>query len=245
MKINFDIKYLKMYWIGIIFLFSTFLSAQRATLIIEQINQKVFVHTTFNTFNGKQYAANGMYLVTKKGIVLFDTPWDKSQYQPLLDSIQQKHHLPVIAVFASHSHEDRAGGFEYYNQIGIPTYATKETNEILKANDQAIAKNEIELGKTYKIGGEKFIIEYFGKGHTADNTVVWLPKYKILNGGCLVKSTEATDLGFIGEADVKAWPNTIQKLMHQHPTIKLVIAGHDNWKNQGHLEHTLQLLKKN
>lgn len=234
-----------MYWIGILFLFSTFLYAQKTPLIIEQINPKVFVHTTFNTFNGKQYAANGMYIVTKKGIVLFDTPWDKTQYLPLLDSIQKKHHLPVIAVFASHSHEDRAGGFAYYNQIRIPTYATKQTNAILKANNKAVATNEIELGKTYKIGGERFVIEYFGKGHTADNTVVWLPKYKILNGGCLVKSTDATDLGNIAEADVMAWPTTIQKLMNQHPKIKLVIAGHDDWKTQGHLEHTLQLLKQN
>ena len=232
-----------MYWIGILFLFSTFLYSQHASLIIEQINPKVFVHTTFNTFNGKPYAANGMYLVTKKGIVLFDTPWDETQYKPILDSIQAKHHLPVIAVFASHSHEDRAGGFAYYNAIGIPTYATKETNAILKANDKVAATNEIELGKSYKIGGERFKIEYFGKGHTADNTVVWLPKYKILNGGCLVKSSEANDLGNISEADVKAWPMTIQKLMYHHPKIKLVIAGHDNWKNQGHLEHTLKLLK--
>lgn len=234
-----------MYWIGIIFLFSTFLYAQSAPLIIEQIHSKVFVHSTFNTFNGKQYAANGMYLVTKKGIVLFDTPWDKTQYQPILDSIQKKHLLPVIAVFASHSHEDRAGGFEYYNKMGIPTYATKETNSILKANGKAIATNVIELGKNYKIGGERFIIEYFGKGHTSDNTVVWLPKYQILNSGCLVKSTDATDLGYIGEADVNAWPKTIQKLMNQYPKIKLVIAGHDNWKMQGHLEHTLKLLNQN
>lgn len=234
-----------MYWIGIIFLFSTFLYAQSAPLIIEQIHSKVFVHSTFNTFNGKQYAANGMYLVTKKGIVLFDTPWDKTQYQPILDSIQKKHLLPVIAVFASHSHEDRAGGFEYYNKMGIPIYATKETNSISKANGKAIATNVIELGKNYKIGGERFIIEYFGKGHTSDNTVVWLPKYQILNGGCLVKSTDATDLGYIGEADVNAWPKTIQKLMNQYPKIKLVIAGHDNWKMQGHLEHTLKLLNQN
>ena len=233
-----------MYWIGIMFLFSTFLSAQHTPLIIEQIHPNIFVHTTFNTFNGKQYAANGMYLVTKKGIVLFDTPWDETQYQPILDSIQARHHLPVIAIFASHSHEDRAGGFAYYNKIGIPTYATKETNAILKANHQAIATNEIELGKAYKIGGEKFIIEYFGQGHTSDNTVVWFPKYKILNGGCLVKSSEAIDLGNIAEADVNTWPVTIQKLMHQHPNIKFVIAGHDNWKNQGHLEHTLELLKQ-
>ena len=244
MKINYNTKYFKVYWIRILFLFSTFLNAQQAPLVIEQINPKVFVHTTYNTFNKKQYAANGMYLVTKKGIILFDTPWDNTQYQSILDSIQQKHHLPVIAVFASHSHEDRAGGFAYYNKIGIPTYATKQTNAILKANQKAMATHHIEVGKTYKIGGEKFTIDYFGPGHTIDNTIVWLPKYKILNGGCLVKSSEAKDLGYIGEADIIAWPITITQLISKYPKINVVISGHDNWKLNGNLEHTIKLLKK-
>jgi len=244
MKINFYITFFKLYWIGIFFLFNTVINAQQAPLVIEQINPKVYVHTTYNTFNGKQYTSNGMYLVTKKGIILFDTPWDETQYQPILDSIQQKHHLPVLAVFASHSHEDRAGGFDYYNKIGIPTYATKQTNANLKANNKATATNEIKVGETYKIGGEKFIIDYFGAGHTIDNTTVWLPKYKILNGGCLIKSAEATDLGNINEADVKAWPTTIKQLMNKYPKINYVIAGHDNWKLNGHLENTIKLLKE-
>ena len=232
-----------MYWIGVSFLFSTFLIAQESPLVIEEINPKVHVFTTYNTYNGKTYSANALYLVTKKGVVLFDTPWDEKQFQPLLDSIQQKHNLPVIAIFASHSHEDRAGGFAYYNKIGIPTYATKQTNDLLKSANKAISTHEIDLGKTYKIGGERFVIEYFGAGHTLDNTAVWLPKYKILNGGCLVKSAEATDLGYVGEADVKAWPTTIQQLMLKHPKINKVIPGHDNWKATGHIENTFKLLE--
>ncbi|WP_312192451.1 MBL fold metallo-hydrolase, partial [Sphingobacterium sp.] len=96
--------------------------AQEKPLLIEKINSKIYLYTTFNTFEGTKYAANALYLVTKKGVILFDTPWDASQYQPLLDSIKQKHNLPVIAVYATHWHEDRAGGFAYYNRMGIPTY---------------------------------------------------------------------------------------------------------------------------
>ena len=34
--------------------------------------------------------------------------------------------------FATHSHEDRAGGLEFYRQKGIKTYTIKLTDEILK-----------------------------------------------------------------------------------------------------------------
>ena len=49
-----------------------------------------YIYTTYNTYQGNRIPANGMYLVTGAGVVLFDTPWDNTQFQPLLDSIQLK-----------------------------------------------------------------------------------------------------------------------------------------------------------
>jgi hypothetical protein len=37
-----------------------------------------------------------MYLVTNQGVVLFDTPWDSTQFQQLLDSIKIKHGKDVV-----------------------------------------------------------------------------------------------------------------------------------------------------
>lgn len=241
MKIN---SLTKKIFVGFSLILGSFSMAQEKPLIIESLTPKLFVHTTYNNYNGQKYSANGVYLVTKKGVVLFDTPWDETQYQPILDSIKKRHNLPVIAVFASHSHEDRAGGFAYYNKIGIPTYATKQTNDFLKKNNKAVSTKEIKLGKKYKIGGEQFVIEYFGEGHTVDNTVVWFSEYKILNGGCLVKSAEAKGLGYIGEANLEAWPITIDNLMLKHNVIQKVIPGHDNWRLTGHLENTIKLLNQ-
>ncbi len=210
----------------------------------DSLNQHLSVYQTFNTFNGVEYNANGMYLITNKGIVLFDVPWQKSQYQTLNDILFQKYHLPVIAVFATHSHDDRAGDLSFYNTLNIPTYATALTNSKLKKEGKATAKFEIELGKTYKFGKEKFVVEYFGQGHTEDNVVIWFPKYKVLNGGCLIKGADAMNLGYTGDANVAEWPKTVKKLVEKHPTIKQVIPGHDDWKATGHIENTFKLLEK-
>lgn len=224
-------------------LFFLSLSVCGQALEITPVNEKLYVYTTYHTYNGEKVSANAMYLLTSKGVVLFDTPWDQVQNQPLLDSIEKKHHLKVISVFATHSHEDRAGGFDFFNKKGIPTYASAQTNEILKLEHKAIALNTFEKGAKFQVGAEKFQIDYFGPGHTKDNLVIWFPKYKILDGGCLIKSAEAKTLGFVGEADLKAWPQTILAIKDKYKQINLVVAGHDDWKTPGALDRTLELLK--
>nr|WP_315032037.1 IND family subclass B1 metallo-beta-lactamase [uncultured Chryseobacterium sp.] len=224
---------------------SPLMNAQVKDFVIEPpIKPNLYIYKTFGVFGGREYSANAMYLITKKGVVLFDVPWEKIQYQPLMDTIQKRHNLPVIAVFATHSHGDRAGDLSFYNNKGIKTYATAKTNELLKKEGKATSTEIIKTGKPYKIGGEEFVVDFLGEGHTVDNVVVWFPQYKVLDGGCLVKSRTATDLGFIGEANVKQWPETMEKLKSKYSQAILILPGHDEWKGGGHVEHTLELLNK-
>ena len=229
---------------SLIALIGSFAFGQIKPIQIDPINNNLFVYQTYNTLNDVEYNANSLYLVTSKGIVLFDVPWQRSQYQELTDILFQKYKLPIVAVFVTHSHEDRAGDLSFYNNLNIPTYASALTNSKLKKEGKATSKFDIELGKTYKFGNEKFVVEYFGEGHTSDNVVVWFPKYKVLNGGCLIKGADAVNLGYTGEANVVEWPKTVHKLVAKHPTIKQVIPGHDNWKATGHIENTFKLLEK-
>ncbi|HTM97374.1 MAG TPA: BlaB/IND/MUS family subclass B1 metallo-beta-lactamase [Pedobacter sp.] len=228
-----------------IFLLLLSFSVDAQKLEIVPINKKLYVYTTYHVYEGKAVSANSMYLITKKGAILFDTPWDQTQNQPLLDSIEKKHHQKVIKVFTTHSHEDRAGGFAFFNAKGIATYASKQTNEILRAANKPTASNTFEKGALFQIGDEMFQMDYVGAGHTKDNLVVWFPQYKVLDGGCLVKSAEAENLGFVGEADLTAWPKTMMAIKNKYKKINLVIAGHDNWKTQGAVDKTLELLKRN
>ncbi|AKK75029.1 carbapenem-hydrolyzing beta-lactamase BlaB-1 [Chryseobacterium gallinarum] len=231
---------------AIAFLLSSLAHAQavRDFVIEPPIQPNLYIYKTFGVFGGKEYSANAVYLITKKGVVLFDVPWQKTEYQSLMDTIKKRHNLPVIAVFATHSHDDRAGDLSFYNAKGIKTYATAKTNELLKKEGKATSTEIIITGKPYRIGGEEFIVDFLGEGHTADNVVVWFPKYKVLDGGCLVKSRTATDLGYTGEANVAQWPQTIARLKSKYGKAALVIPGHDEWKGGGHIERTEELLNK-
>lgn len=220
------------------------LKAQNRPLQIEKITENLYTYTTYQTFNGTLYSCNALYLVTQDGVVLFDTPWDKQLNQPLLDSIQQKHQLAVVKVFATHWHEDRAGGFEFFNRLGIDTYASQKTNQKLADEGLATAMHTFEDEATFTVGKDVFELLFVGEGHTFDNIVVWFPQQSVLDGGCLVKSIAATDLGYIREANLQAWPVSIINIQKRFENAKFIIPGHDNWKGQGHLEHTLKLLKE-
>jgi len=226
------------------FLINLFNAQVRNFVIEPPLSSNLYLYKTFGVFGGKEYSTNALYLITKKGVVLFDVPWQKSQYQSLMDTIKKRHNLPVIAVFATHSHADRAGDLSFYNNKGISTYATSKTNELLKKEGKATSSKIIKTGKKYKIGGEEFVVDFLGEGHTADNVVVWFPKYNVLDGGCLVKSSSATDLGYTGEANVKQWPATMKNLQAKYPSNAKVIPGHDEWKGNDHVKHTLELLQK-
>jgi len=64
-----------------------------------------------------------------------------------------------------------------------------------------------------------------GPGHTSDNIVIAFPDRDVVFGGCLVKSADAVDLGFTGDADLAAWPDSIRRLAKRYPTMK-VVPGH-------------------
>ncbi|MEI7587754.1 MAG: subclass B1 metallo-beta-lactamase, partial [Runella sp.] len=80
--------------------------------------------------------------------------------------------------------------------------------------------------------------------HTVDNIVVWFPNEKVLYGGCLVKCMEAEDLGYIKEANLKAWPKTIRRLQKRYKNPRFIIPGHGDWRSGESLRHTLKLLKE-
>ena len=93
----------KTFSIVLLFFLTSFLTqAQNPPLRIEHLSGDFYVYTTYNRYNDYQVPANGMYLITSSGVVMFDTPWDTTQFQPLLDSIRFRHNKPVVMAMATH-----------------------------------------------------------------------------------------------------------------------------------------------
>ncbi len=228
----------------IIFILSIFITLNSFSqeLKIEKVTCNFYVYTTFNLYKGELVSANAMYVLTSEGAILFDTPWDSTQYEPLIDSIWIRHHQKIIMVIGTHSHNDRSAGFSFFQKKGIATYAIALTDSFLVKDHHAPSTNILQPDQKFNIGNESFEVYFPGAGHTLDNIVAWFPKEKLLYGGCFIKSAEATDLGYIKESDTKEWPKSIERIKKKFGKPAYVISGHDDWHDASSLDHTLQLL---
>ena len=229
-----------------IFLFSlsgAFSQTPKRDLTISHLTGDFYIYTTYGSYNGNPVPSNSMYLVTSKGVILFDTPWDSTQFQPLLDSIKMRHNKEVVLCISTHFHEDRTAGLEYYRHKGIKTFTTERTDELSKARNDKRAEFLMYKDTTFIVGHHSFQTYYGGEGHTPDNIVIWFGKEKILYGGCLVKSSEAEDLGNLSDANAKEWASTIRNIQQKFKDPAYIIPGHLDWLSKESLTHTLDLIQ--
>jgi metallo-beta-lactamase class B len=231
----------------IAFIFSVnhiFGQAENAKLKISYLTGDYYIYTTYNTYQESKIPANGMYLVTSDGVVMFDTPWDTTQFQPLLDSIKLKHNKSVVMCFATHWHSDKTAGLEYYSQQGIKTYTTVLTDELSKKNNKKRAEFLMTNDTVFNVGQYSFETYYPGQGHTEDNIVIWFKKEKILYGGCLIKGADDEDLGYLGDGNATEYASTLKKVQKKCRNPKFIVIAHSNWENINSLKHSLQMAKE-
>jgi glyoxylase-like metal-dependent hydrolase (beta-lactamase superfamily II) len=208
---------------------------------VSHLTGDFYVYTTYSVYNGTPYPANGLYVITNDGVILIDSPWDTTMYQRLLDHIFAAHNKKVVMCIATHFHEDRTGGLAYYRQKGIKTYTTKQTDELSKTRGMKRAEFLLANDTTFKIGQYSFQTFYPGHGHAPDNIVVWFEKDKVLYGGCLIKSTDDTTLGNLGDANVKVYASTLKNVQKKFKKPNYIIPGHNSWGSTESLGHTLKM----
>jgi len=223
---------------------SIFGQTQKPPLNITHLTGDFYIYTTYNLYEGYQVPANGMYLVTNQGVALFDTPWDTTQFQPLLDSIQKRHQQKVVFAIATHWHSDKTAGLEYYRQQGIKTYTTAHTDELSQKNGKKRAEFLTTKDTVFQIGQYRFETFYPGEGHTADNIVLWFGKEKILYGGCLIKGADDKTLGYLGDANVLEYAATLKKVQKKYRKPKFIIIAHSDWNNKNSLKHSIKLAEE-
>ena len=84
-------KAFRFYYFDVISPFATAQTTQVRDFVIEpQIQPNFYIYKTFGVFRRKRIFYQCCLSSDQKGVVLFDVPWQKTQYQSLLDTIQKK-----------------------------------------------------------------------------------------------------------------------------------------------------------
>ncbi|RYZ52848.1 MAG: subclass B1 metallo-beta-lactamase, partial [Sphingobacteriales bacterium] len=229
-------------WI-VLFLLGIASPGKAQPLEISHLTGDFYVYTTWKDLETGPFPSNSMYLVTDAGVVMFDTPWDTTQFQPLLDSMDARHHKEVVLCISTHFHDDRTAGLAFLAAKGITTYTSAHTRELSRKEGNPLARAVFQTDTSFSVGGYHFQTYYPGPGHSPDNILIWFPKDQVLYGGCFIKSTESRSLGNLSDADPATWLHSVTKALKQFPKPRFVIPGHMDWSDKHSLEHTRQLIR--
>jgi metallo-beta-lactamase class B len=209
-------------------------------LYLLKLEENAWIHVSF--LNG--FACNGLILVDNKKAFLFDTPSYDSITTDLIRYIQDTLELKIIGFITNDWHIDSQGGLNVINGLGIPTYSNELTREIAKSKGLPYTSNGFK--DSLEIDFESMTIElfYFGAAHTLDNIVAWIPEKQILFADCMIKELSQNNLGFTGDGDINAYPETLRKVGERFSNAKFVVPGHGKSGGYDLITHTLDIANK-
>jgi len=192
--------------------------------------------------DGQGTPSNGLIAITDRGLLLIDTPWTEAETEAVLKWGETRLGRPWLGAIITHDHPDRDGGLGALQRRHIPVVALDLT--VAKLQKRGVrGVTTLFTAKTGLIDDPRGFEAYYpGPGHTSDNIVVRVRH--ALFAGCLLKSTDATDLGFTGDADLASWPWAVGRVAARYRTVP-IIPGHGPIDLSGaSYQHTLDLLAK-
>lgn len=174
-------------------------------------------------------------------VMVVDARATPAAAQDLIARVREVTDKPIKYVALTHYHAVRVMGASAYGAEHI--IASQPTYDLIRERGRQDFKSEVERfprlfqdvgsvpGLTWPtivfpermtlwLGSLEVQIMHLGKGHTKGDTVVWLPKQRVLFSGDLVENGATP---YTGDAYLAEWPRTLGKLRALKP--KALIPG--------------------
>ena len=197
------------------------------TVWVARIAPQLWLHTTTATIEGGYvFPANGLIVERPRGSLLIDSGYSPDQSELLLQWSNINLASPISSAIATHFHRDRTGGIDGLKAHRIRTLASPLTCALAKEHALPLPEPIKGFGDTpYRFAADCELF-FPGAGHTHANIVAWLPKHRVLFGGCFLKSVTSDDLGNVADADIPDWSASVRRAHAQYPLAKISIPGH-------------------
>uniref|UniRef100_UPI003F4F0C4D subclass B1 metallo-beta-lactamase PYX-2 n=1 Tax=Pyxidicoccus sp. TaxID=2023737 RepID=UPI003F4F0C4D len=206
---------------------------------VRRLAPGVWLHTTLAGEDFGRYPANGLVIEDGEETLLVDMGWNARHGEQLVAWARETLRRPVRAAVVTHFHGDRTGGVPALVAQGIPVYGLEETAKLAAETGKPVPTRT--FSGTHSLGP----IDLFfpGAGHARDNIVAFHRDSGVLFGGCFVKDGAAKDLGNVEDADVTAWPASLERTHERFPGMRVVVPGHGAPGGPELLLHTQSLLR--
>ena len=212
---------------------------------LRHIRDGVWAHVATHEVGGVLYPSNGLVVRDGDGLLLIETAWGGETTAALLAAIEAEIGLPVRRSISTHFHDDRVEGVDVLRAAGVETYATPLTRRLAEAEGNEVPEVALdglaEPGQALRFGPVE--VFYPGAGHAPDNLVVYVPEARVLLGGCAVFEASREAPGYVGDADLTAWPESIRRVRARYPDADVVFPGHGLPGGPELLDHTIAVVE--
>ncbi|MBT6204436.1 MAG: MBL fold metallo-hydrolase [Rhodospirillaceae bacterium] len=178
---------------------------------------------------------NSGIVISDDGVMVIDTQATPAMAQDVIRRVCEVTDKPIKYVMLTHYHAVRVLGAAAYGAEHI--IASRNTWDLIVERGQQDMDSEIQrfprlfqgvetvpgltwptmvfdTGMTLWMGDLEVRIEHLGRGHTKGDSVVWLPKDKVLFSGDLV---EYGATPYTGDAYLTDWPATLDAVEALEP----------------------------
>lgn len=197
--------------------------------------------TGMRSYENEGMNANAGFIVTPAGVVVVDSGPSFQVAKAMHDAIRKVTRQPVKYVVNTGGQDHRWLGNGYFRQIGAEIVASRKaradmeargamelealretTREKLAGTEAVYPARLFDQVETLRLGGEEIQVLYFGGGHTPGDSVVWLPKSRILFAGDLVFADRM--LGVLPFGSTRDWLVSFAEIEKLAP--RLIVPGH-------------------
>jgi glyoxylase-like metal-dependent hydrolase (beta-lactamase superfamily II) len=175
---------------------------------------------------------NVAVLVTNEGVALVDDMYERN-YADIMVQVKSITKQPVKYVFNTHQHDDHAGSnAKMMISAEVISHRNVRANMVrLKQPGQPRVVFSTEM--SVFLGGHEIRGQYFGRGHTNGDAVIYFPDLKIIHTGDLFLTNSTPALPFMDFAQGGSaieWTDTIDRMMTLD--FDTVIPGHGPVSNR-------------
>jgi len=211
------------------------------TPIVENVYSIVSPSLGLPTPENKGWNSNSHFIVTEKGVLLFDTGSSESIGNGIKKAIKSVTDKPVRWVVNSHSHADHWLGNAAFTDTGVEIIASNQALKTMKehgpgAVDFYSRVTKGTIGTTQLVypallltqkhkrnfGGVDVEFIFSKDGHSPGDILMWLPKQKIIFGGDVLSSDWMPII--TGHGNVLSLIDTLNDVEKLNPNI--VLTGH-------------------
>ena len=175
---------------------------------------------------------NVAVLVTNEGVALVDDMYERN-YADIMVQLKGITEQPVKYVFNTHQHDDHAGSnAKMMSSAEVISHRNVRAN-MVKLRQPGQPRVVFSDEMSVFLGGQEIRAQYFGRGHTNGDAVIYFPALRVIHSGDLFLTNSATPLPFMDFAQggsAVEWTGTLDRMMSLD--FDTVIPGHGPVSNR-------------